>query len=90
MIALAVDIILGLVVVEAFALTAWKRATGNGLAPRALLGTLASGFLLMLAVRLAIGEAGAGPIAVCLLASLMAHVTDLVLRWRGERAASPS
>jgi hypothetical protein len=82
-IALAVDVILGLVVLEAVALAAWHRATGTGFAPRAILGTLASGFLLMLATRLAIGEAGAGPIAACLFAALLAHLTDLALRWRG-------
>ena len=82
MIALAVDVILGLVVMEAVVLTAWKRATGQGLAPRAILGTLASGFFLMLATRLAIGGTGGGPIAACLFASLLAHVADLALRWR--------
>ncbi len=81
MIAAALDVILGLVVVEAIALTAWARVTGRGLAPRAILGTLASGFFLMLATRLAVGAAGAGPIAACLLGSLVAHVADLALRW---------
>ena len=38
-----VDLILGLVVLEAIALFAWHRATGRGIAPRALVFNLLAG-----------------------------------------------
>ena len=82
MIATALDIILALVIVEGVALTALHGTTGRGIAPRNLLGTLAAGFFLMLAVRLAVGGAGDGPIAASLLGSLVAHLADLAIRWR--------
>ena len=42
---------------------------------------LAAGFFLMLATRLALGDVGAGAIAACLLAALVAHLGDLAARW---------
>ena len=83
MIATAIDAILVLVIVEGLALVVLYRRSGRGIAPRRLLGNLAAGFFLMLATRLALAEAGDGPIAVCLLAALVAHLLDLAARWRG-------
>ncbi|MBE7220795.1 MAG: hypothetical protein INR64_20195 [Caulobacteraceae bacterium] len=77
----AIDVILLLVGLEALALVLWHRATGRGPAPRAILAMLAAGFFLMLATRLALGDAGTGLIAACLLAALAAHVGDLAARW---------
>ncbi len=86
MIAVALDGILLLVPVEALALVALHRLTGVGIPSRRLLGTLAAGFFLMLATRLALGAGGSvaaqALVAACLLAALVAHVVDLTLRWR--------
>ena len=87
MIAIALDAILVLVVVEGVALTLLRRRLGSGLSPAALWPNLAAGFLLMLAVRLALA---AGPpsaalqaaIAAVLGLALIAHVVDLAMRWR--------
>ena len=89
MIALAVDAILVLVPVEAAALVALHRLTGAGIPSRRLLGTLAAGFFLMLATRLALHAGASGSlaaqalVAASLLAALVAHIVDLTLRWRG-------
>lgn len=85
MLAHLIDAILVLVPVEAAALILLYRRTGRGIAPRRLLATIAAGFFIMLAVRLAIAQAGDGPIAACLLASFFAHIADLAGRWRGDR-----
>ncbi len=82
MIAVAIDVILGLVVLEGLGLILLNRATGLGPAARKVPAMLAAGFFLMLATRLALGGAGAGPIATCLLGSLVAHLADLASRWR--------
>ncbi len=89
MIALALDVILVLVLAEGLALVALHRFTGAGIPPRRLIGTLAAGFFLMLATRLALAAgaqgtlAAQGAVAACLLAALIAHVADLAVRWRG-------
>ncbi len=87
MIALAVDAILVLVPLEALGLVLWRARTGRGIAPRRLLGNLAAGFCLTAALRCAL--AGSPPrlsvqagIAVLLLAAGIAHLIDLVGRWR--------
>ena len=82
MIAIALDAILVLVVIEGLVLAIVKRRTGKGIAPKSLLGMLGAGAFLMLGLRLALGGAGDGPIAACLLGSLIAHVADLASRWR--------
>ena len=89
MIALAIDAILVLVTFEAAALVALHRWTGAGIPSHRLLGTLASGFFLMLATRLALHAGASGTVtaqalvAAALLAALVAHIVDLTLRWRG-------
>ncbi len=86
MIAIALDAILLGVPLEALALVALHRLTGLGIPSRRLLGSLAAGFFLMLATRLALGAAGSVAaqmlVAASLLAALVAHVVDLTLRWR--------
>jgi hypothetical protein len=81
MMATLMTAILGLVFVEALALLWYHRATGRGVAPRALIANLAAGFFLLLAARLALGAAPDWALAACLLASLCAHLTDLAARW---------
>jgi hypothetical protein len=81
-----------LVLCEAILLIWLWRSRGVGIAPRELLGNLVSGACLMLAVRAALLDAPWRQVAAWLLASLLAHLTDLALRWRrrGRSAAGPS
>ncbi|GJE54667.1 MULTISPECIES: hypothetical protein [Methylobacterium] len=80
-----VDGILVLVALEAVALLVWRWRRGRGPSPLALIGNLASGASLMLAVRAALTGADWTVIAGFLLASLVAHLTDLCLRLRDEQ-----
>ena len=79
---LIVDAILWLVVLEAAALLLLHRARGAGLPPGLALSTLVPGFLLLLAMRLALG--GSAWFVVCgtLFLALCAHAMDLRARWR--------
>jgi hypothetical protein len=77
-----IDIILGLVAIEAAILLIWRRATGGGISPANLLSNLAAGSFLLLSVRLALAGAWWGWIGLSLLAALLAHVWDLVGRWQ--------
>lgn len=78
----AVELVLGLMVLEALGLFALHRLTGRGLAPVDLLPNLGAGMLLLLAMRLATGGVWWGWVSLCLLGALVAHVGDLSRRWR--------
>lgn len=78
-------VIAGMVVVEALLLAWLWRARGVGVAPRAVLGNLASGACLMLALGAALRDAPWWDVAILLTLSFVAHLTDLVLRW-GRRS----
>jgi len=71
-----------LVIGEALLLLWLWRSRGIGIAPRALLGSLASGALLMLTIAAALRDAPWWDVAILLLLSLIAHLADLALRWR--------
>lgn len=77
-----IDLILGLVLVEAIALTLLHRLTGKGVAPRDLVGLLLAGAFLLVALRAALTGAGWVWIGLWLALALMAHFADLALRWR--------
>jgi hypothetical protein len=77
-----IDLILGLVLVEAIALTVFHRLTGKGVAPRDLVGLLLAGAFLLVAVRLALTGAEWVWIGLWLALALIAHLADLALRWR--------
>jgi hypothetical protein len=77
-----IDLILVLMVVEAVGLAAYARASGRGLRLSDVGVTLASGVALMLAVRAALVGAGWPWVALALTAALIAHITDLITRWR--------
>lgn len=81
-------LIAGLVVLEAILLVWLWRARGLGIAPRAVLGNLVSGACLMLAVGAALADAPWWDVAILLILSLVAHVADLALRWRGGAASN--
>ncbi len=87
MIAAAVDVILVLVVVEAAGLVIYNLRTRRGIPARLLLGNLAAGFCLMLAIRLSLSWPASDPkrqaaIAAALFAALLAHAFDLFSRWQ--------
>ena len=76
-----VDIIVALMALEALALIVYHRRTSLGPAPADVITMLLAGLCLMLALRAALSGAGWYWIALCLLASLGAHVADLRRRW---------
>ena len=77
-----VDLILVLMVAEALVLGLYHRRTGRGLAPGVLVTVLLAGGFLMLALRAALVGAGWPWIALFLGLGLVAHLADLVGRWR--------
>jgi hypothetical protein len=77
-----VELILGLMVLEAAVLIAWRRRTGSGIAPLDLLINLCAGALLLLALRAAIIAPEPLAAAPFLAAALVAHVADLARRWK--------
>lgn len=77
-----IDLILALMVAEGILLWVHHRRTGQGLALADIALMLAAGACLMLAVRAALVGAGPHWIAACLAGSLVAHLADLVRRWR--------
>lgn len=78
----AVDLILGLLLLEALAFHVYRRATGRGLPLAGIAAYLLSGAFLLLAVRAVL--AGWSPYwtALCLAAALVAHLADLRRRLR--------
>lgn len=68
--------------VETAGLILLYRLFGRGPRPRAVLPTLASGLLLMLALRAAIADLRWELIALPLTLALMTHLVDLAERWR--------
>lgn len=80
---LLVDLILLLVVAEAVALTLFRRRTGRGPAPAAVLPTLAAGAALLVAVRLALSGAPLEWLMGALAVAGLAHIADLRARWTG-------
>ena len=79
-----VDLILGLVTLEAVGLLLYRRRTGRRPSAGDLLPNLLSGACLLLAVRFALVGAEWWAVAAALLAALGAHGLDLRQRWRGS------
>jgi hypothetical protein len=82
-----VDLVLGLVLLEGLLLLAIRHRTGEGVAPAELVAFLLAGAFLMLALRAALTGAAWGWVALWLLAALVAHLSDLRLRWRRRRSS---
>ena len=81
---LVIDLILGLVVIEAVALTVWLARRGRLDVAPALIAFLASGAVLLSALRVLLaGSAVGGGMVLGLLAlSFPLHLAALVLGWR--------
>ena len=77
----AIDVILALVMAEALALATYRRLTGRGPRTARWLPNLLSGAALLLALRLALGQAWWGWLAAALLLALIEHLVDLAGRW---------
>jgi len=81
-----VDLILGLVCLEAIALALASRYCAHAPVFGLLLANVASGACLLLALRFALVEGPWTWIAACLLGALGMHVTDLRSRWNRRSA----
>lgn len=77
-----VELILGIVAVEAALLLIVWRSKGRGVSPGDLLPNLCSGAFLLLALRLSLGGVGWEWCCVSLAAAGALHLVDLNRRWR--------
>jgi hypothetical protein len=84
-----VDLIVGLVALEALVVTCWRGMFQSGPAPLAFVVNLLAGAFLLLALRCALAGSSQAAIAVCLSAALVAHLADLRLRWEAAKQAAP-
>jgi hypothetical protein len=83
-----VDLILGLLVVEAALLWGWRRRSASAVPARGLPATLLSGACLLLALRVALTGGDTRWLLLSLSAALLAHLSDLYLRLRHSGGAS--
>lgn len=77
-----IDLILGVVAIEAVVLILYWRRTRQGVAPVDLLPNLCAGAFLLLALRTAFTGGGWMMASGCLAAAGLAHLTDIGRRWR--------
>ena len=77
-----IDLVIAFTLIECAVLAFLHRATGKGVALRDFAMNMLSGLCLMLALRCLAHEAGAGWVALCLLAAGLAHGADILMRWR--------
>lgn len=77
-----VDIMVLFVVIEVVALIAYWRRTGKGVPTIPLLANIGAGGSLMLALGATLKGMSSTTIALCLIASLIFHMTDLAIRWQ--------
>ncbi|HQT68318.1 MAG: hypothetical protein B7Z78_10400 [Rhodospirillales bacterium 20-60-12] len=75
-------VIILITLVEAALVLVIHRRTGHGLSPGAFLPNLIAGDFLLLALGVGLGHGKWGWVALCLLGSLVAHLTDLIRRWQ--------
>lgn len=80
--AILVDIVIVLTVMEFFALWAWHRRTGRGVAPSAIGLNLFSGVALMLSLKFALAQSSLGLVAAALALAGVLHALDIVRRWQ--------
>jgi hypothetical protein len=84
-----VDLIVGLIAVEALIVLSWRAVFRRGPAPLPFIVNLMAGAFLLLALRYALAGSSEAAVAVCLLAALVAHLADLRLRWE-DAATKPA
>lgn len=77
-----VDVVVAISLTEALLLWAWRRHTGRGVPLGEVWPNLLSGLLLMLALRSVLAGWSPAVMALCLLASGIAHAWDLWRRWQ--------
>ncbi len=77
-----VDIMVLFVVVEVLVLIAYWRRTGRGVPTVPLLANVGAGGSLMLALGATLKGFDTQVIALCLVSSLVFHLTDLAMRWK--------
>lgn len=83
----AVDLILGLMLLEGFALTLLWYRQGRGVHPRLLWVNLAAGASMLLALRAALVGASWVWVWLALALALAMHLGELAVRWRSPRRA---
>lgn len=77
-----VDIMVLFVIVEVAILIFYWRRTGRGIPAVPLMVNISAGGSLMLALGATLKGYSTSVIALCLIASLVFHFTDLALRWK--------
>ncbi|WP_205686602.1 hypothetical protein [Chromatocurvus halotolerans] len=77
-----IDLILLAVLAEGAGLLVLYRVSGRGIPPGVLLPNLVAGGCLFLALRLVLSDAAVYWVALTLVVALIAHLTELVLRWQ--------
>lgn len=77
-----VDIMVLFVAIEVIVLIVYWRRTGRGVPTVPLLANVGAGGSLMLALGATLKGLDTSIIAVCLVSSLVFHLTDLAIRWK--------
>lgn len=77
-----VDIMVIFVVIEVLVLIVYWRRTGRGVPTVPLLANVGAGGSLMLALGATLKGFEPHVIAICLVSSLVFHLTDLAIRWK--------
>lgn len=77
-----VDVMVVFVVIEVAILIVYWRRTGRGVPLIPLLANVGAGGSLMLALGASLKGYDAHVVAMCLLSSLVFHLTDLAIRWK--------
>ncbi len=77
----AIDLVIGVTVLEAVLLTLWHQRTGRGVAPAEWRLMLGAGLCLMLALRTVLMSAPFPLTLLFLAAAGIAHLADLKRRW---------
>ena len=84
------DGILCLIVIEGIVIIVAHRYNRARPSPWTLIPNLISGAALMLGLRLALSQAAWFWLALCLGCSLLAHLTDLIMRYRPQQQTPDS
>ena len=81
------DLVLAITIFEGLLLAAYHHRTGRGLAPADYALNMLAGLCLMLALRAVLTDVASLWVLVFLMASGLAHGSDLTLRWRKKQRA---